>query len=198
MNTKLISKVTGKEFYIVDLITKFTESDHGTIFPNIPLTYRDGRYNKITITYKGLEGKSKNIFKDNKNTISITNIVGPFDNVELHVNSGLINIYKEYQFTICIDYCYYFNINAKLIELDEILPPSDSKMNEIKSLYNKIKSINLVNTEVFESNTVILGDWKINVLTNKPTNPSTDFVELIYNSIKKLYSDGMTKINDSK
>ena len=78
------------------------------------------------------------------------------------------------------------------------MPPSDSKINKIRSLYNKIKSINLVDREVFESNTIILGDWKINVLTNIPTNPSTDFVELIYNSIKKLYSDGMTKINDSK
>ncbi len=198
MNTESISKVTGKEFYIVDLITKFTGSDHGIIFPNIPIVYKDGRYNKITITYDGLEGKSKNIFKDNKNTMSITNIVGPFDNVELNINSGLINVYKEYQFTIYIDNAGYFDINAKLIELDEILPPSDSKINKIRSLYNKIKSINLVDREVFESNTIILGDWKINVLTNIPTNPSTDFVELIYNSIKKLYSDGMTKINDSK
>ena len=37
MNTELISKVTGKEFYIVDLITKFTGSDHGIIFPNRPI-----------------------------------------------------------------------------------------------------------------------------------------------------------------
>lgn len=192
MNTNLISKITGKEFYIIDLITKLSTGDHGLIMPDKSITYMDGRYNKITITYKGDSTVSKKIFNDNKDTITITNILGSFDNVELLINDRIINVYKDYQFTICV--CdKYFDINAKLIELDEVSVADSTRLNEIKSLYNKIKSISLVDRTIFKSNTVILGDWKINVLFNYVG--SVDLTEVIYKGIVKLYSDGMTAIS---
>ncbi len=199
MNKKLISKITGKEFFIVDLITKMVGCDSGLLMPDKAVTYRDGKYNKISITYKGQGSVSKSIFKDNKDSIVITNIFGVFDNAELFLKNNVLNVYKEYQFTIKICDKYIFDINAKLIDLDEIYLSANSRMNEIKSLYNKIKSINLVDRDIFKSNTVILSDWKINILFNN-INTSVDPTELIYKGIEKLYIDGMTKIShiDSK
>lgn len=200
MNTNLISNITGKEFYIVDLITKLSTGDYGLIMPDKPIIYKDGRYNTITITYKGNGTVSKKIFNDNKDAITITSILGSFDNVEFLINDKIINVYKDYQFTICICDKYFFDINAKLIELDEVSVADSTRLNEIKSLYNKIKSISLIDNTIFKSNTVILGYWKINVLFNYVG--SVDLTEVVYKGIAKLLTDGMTKIgpmdSDSK
>lgn len=196
MNKKLISKITGKEFFIVDLITKMVGCDSGLLMPDKAVTYRDGKYNKISITYKGQGSVSKSIFKDN---IVITNIFGVFDNAELFLKNNVLNIYKEYQFTIKICDKYIFDINAKLIDLDEIYLSANSRMNEIKSLYNKIKSINLVDPKVFESKLFSLNNYKFTILDdhNNITNLNdiTPIVKRFSTIIEDFYRGGMSKVS---
>ena len=92
MNTELIQKITGKEYYIVNRIANFTASDYGTIIADENIIYEDGKYNKFSIKYKGKVAVSKTLIKDNKNNIVITDIIGTFDNVELDIKNKLINI----------------------------------------------------------------------------------------------------------
>ena len=195
MNTELIQKITGKEYYIVNRIANFTASDYGTIIADENIIYEDGKYNKFSIKYKGKVAVSKTLIKDNKNNIVITDIIGTFDNVELDIKNKLINLYKEYQFTICVCDRYIFEINAKLVELKDINATGDGKMINIQYMFDKIKSINLVDKTVFKNDKVILGDRSINILTNLDENKLNDsHLDVVYNGIERLYKDGMTEI----
>ena len=194
MNTNLIEKITGKEYYIVNRIANFTASDYGTIIAYENIIYKDGKRNKFSITYKGQGSVSKGVIKEHKNDIVIVDIVGVFDNVELDIKSKLINLYKEYQFTILVCDKYLFEINAKIVDLEEIPATGDGKIINIEYMFNKIKSISLVDKTIFKNDKVILGDRSINILTDIDKGKLDDFTEIVYNGLEKLYTDGMTEI----
>ena len=194
MNTNLIEKITGKEYYIVNRIANFTASDYGTIIAYENIIYKDGKYNKFSITYKGQGAVSKGVIKEHKNDIVIVDIVGVFDNVELDIKSKLINLYKEYQFTILVCDKYLFEINAKIVDLEEIPATGDGKIINIEYMFNKIKSISLVDKTIFKNDKVILGDRSINILIDIAKGKLDDFTEIVYNGLEKLYTDGMTEI----
>lgn len=194
MNTNLIEKITGKEYYIVNRIANFTASDYGTIIAYENIIYKDGKRNKFSITYKGQGVVSKGVIKEHKNDIVIVDIVGVFDNVELDIKSKLINLYKEYQFTILVCDKYLFEINAKIVDLEEIPATGDGKIINIEYMFNKIKSISLVDKTIFKNDKVILGDRSINILTDIAKGKLDDFTEIVYNGLEKLYTDGMTEI----
>ena len=193
MNANLISKITGEEFYIMKLIIRLIGIDSDVIKPSETVTYRDGEYNKISITSKCTHNVSKNVFKDYKDDIAIIDIFGSFKNAELNIKSDLINLYKNYQFTIEIADKWIFKINANLIDTEQISATIDNKLITIKDMFNKIKSIGLVDKNVFKSDTVTLGDYKINVLFNSD-DVNVDLTEVVYTGIRRMYSDGMTKI----
>ena len=48
MNTELISKITSEEFYIIKLLTRLIGINSDAIKPSETVTYRDGKYNKIS------------------------------------------------------------------------------------------------------------------------------------------------------
>jgi len=194
MNTNLIEKITGKEYYIVNRIANFAASDYGTIIAYENIIYKDGKHNKFSITYKGQGAVSKGVIKEHKNDIVIVDIVGVFDNVELDIKSKLINLYKEYQFTILVCDKYLFEINAKIVDLEEIPATGDGKIINIEYMFNKIKSISLVDKTIFKNDKVILGDRSINILTDIAKGKLDDFTEIVYNGLEKLYTDGMTEI----
>lgn len=194
MNTNLIEKITGKEYYIVNRIANFTASDYGTIIAYENIIYKDGKRNKFSITYKGQGTVSKGVIKEHKNDIVIVDIVGVFDNVELDIKSKLINLYKEYQFTILVCDKYLFEINAKIVDLEEIPATGDGKIIDIEYMFNKIKSISLVDKTIFKNDKVILGDRSINILIDIAKGKLDDFTEIVYNGLEKLYTDGMTEI----
>lgn len=194
MNTNLIEKITGKEYYIVNRIANFAASDYGTIIAYENIIYKDGKRNKFSITYKGQGAVSKGVIKEHKNDIVIVDIVGVFDNVELDIKSKLINLYKEYQFTILVCDKYLFEINAKIVDLEEIPATGDGKIINIEYMFNKIKSISLVDKTIFKNDKVILGDRSINILTDIAKGKLDDFTEIVYNGLEKLYTDGMTEI----
>ena len=194
MNTNLIEKITGKEYYIVNRIANFAASDYGTIIAYENIIYKDGKRDKFSITYKGQGAVSKGVIKEHKNDIVIVDIVGVFDNVELDIKSKLINLYKEYQFTILVCDKYLFEINAKIVDLEEIPATGDGKIINIEYMFNKIKSISLVDKTIFKNDKVILGDRSINILTDIDKGKLDDFTEIVYNGLEKLYTDGMTEI----
>ena len=193
MNMELISRITGKEYYIVNLITKLIGDDIDVFEPDKIVTYKDGRYSKIFITSKTPHNVSKNVFKEFKDTITIIDSFGSFNNVELNINSELINLYKNYKFTIKIADKFIFKIDANLIDTEQVPVSSDNRISLIKSMFNKIKSIELVDKDIFKSNTVILKDWYINVLFNS-VDVNVDLTDVVYTGIRRMYYDGMTKI----
>lgn len=195
MNIELISRITGKEYYIVNLITKLIGDDIDVFEPDKIVTYKDGRYSKIFITSKAPHNVSKNVFKEFKDNITIIDSFGSFNNVELNINSELINLYKNYKFTIKIADKFIFKIDANLIDTEQVPVSSDNRLSLIKNMFNKIKSIELVDKGIFKSNTVILKDWYINVLFNRADGVKVDLTEVIYIGIRKMYSDGMAKIS---
>lgn len=175
-------------------IANFTASDYGTIIAYENIIYKDGKRNKFSITYKGQGAVSKGVIKEHKNDIVIVDIVGVFDNVELDIKSKLINLYKEYQFTILVCDKYLFEINAKIVDLEEIPATGDGKIINIEYMFNKIKSISLVDKTIFKNDKVILGDRSINILIDIAKGKLDDFTEIVYNGLEKLYTDGMTEI----
>lgn len=195
MNIELISRITGKEYYIIDLIIKLIGEDIDVFEPDKTVTYRDGRYSKIFITCKSPHNVSKNVFKEFKDTITIIDSFGSFNNAELNINSELINLYKNYKFTIKIADKFIFKIDANLIDTEQVPTSGDNRLSLIKNMFNKIKSIELVDKNIFKSNTVILKDWNINVLFNRAGGTKIDLTEVVYIGIRKMYSDGMIKIS---
>lgn len=193
MNTELISKITGEEFYIIKLLTRLIGINSDAIKPSETVTYRDGKYNKISITSKCAHNMSKNIFKDYKDDIMIIDIFGSFKNAELNIKSDSINLYKNYQFTIEIADKWIFKIDANLIDTEQVSATSDNRLIAIKDMFNKIKSIRLVDKNVFKSDIVTLGDYKINVLFNSD-DVNVDLTDVVYTGIRRMYCDGMTKI----
>ena len=136
---------------------------------------------------------SKNIFKDYKDDIMIIDIFGSFKNAELNIKSDSINLYKNYQFTIEIADKWIFKIDANLIDTEQISATSNNRLITIKDMFNKIKSIALVDKNIFKSDTVTLGDYKINVLFNSD-DVNVDLTDIVYTGIRRMYCDGMTKI----
>ena len=193
MNIDLISKITGEEFYIIKLLTRLISNSCDIIKPYETVTYRDGKYNKISIINKCTHNISKNVFKDYRDDIRIIDIFGSFKNAELNIKSDLINLYKNYQFTIEIADKWIFKIYADLIDTEQISATSDNRLITIKDMFNKIKSIELVDKTIFKSDTVALGDYKINILFNSD-DVNIDLTEVVYTGIRKMYFDGMTKI----
>lgn len=194
MNRELISKITGKEFYIIKLLTRLIGNSDDVIEMDDTVTYRDGKYNKISITCKSPHNVSKNVFKEFKNTILIIDIFGSFNNAELNIKSGSINLYKNYQFTIKIADKWIFKIDANLIDTEEVSVSNDNRLSVIKDMFNMIKSIELIDKSIFKSDTTILGEYKINVLFNSD-DIDIDLTEVVYTGVRNMYFDGMTKIN---
>ena len=194
MNIELISKITGEEFYIIKLLTRLIGSDFNVINPYETINYRDGKYNKISITSKCTHNVSKNIFKEYKDDITIIDIFGSFKNAELNIKTDLINLYRNYQFTIKIADKWIFKIDANLIDTEQVSATSDNRLITIKDMFNKIKSIELVDKNIFKSDTVVLGDYIINVLFNSD-DVNADLTEMVYIGIRKMYFDGMAKIS---
>ena len=79
--------------------------------------------------------------------------------------------------------------------MKDINATGDGKMINIQYMFDKIKSINLVDKTVFKNDKVILGDRSINILTNLDENKLNDsHLDVVYNGIERLYKDGMTEI----
>lgn len=78
--------------------------------------------------------------------------------------------------------------------MEEIPATGDGKIINIEYMFNKIKSISLVDKTIFKNDKVILGDRSINILIDIAKGKLDDFTEIVYNGLEKLYTDGMTEI----
>lgn len=203
MNTNLILKSTGKEFVIIDKLVKFIKYSDCCVFisKSNPLIYKMGDSFIIMST----ESENEIVLDDKiRDIIKITDISEVKNKIELDVSVGVIRLYKIYEFKVSLPNNKYKIVGK--FKTRETNPISSIRMAEfgfgyIRKIYEKIESINLIDSDVFKNDKIILKNYTITMDSQLDNidNIDLDGIKLIVkkfsNVIDDFYKEGMTKVS---
>lgn len=203
MNAELILKSTGKEFVIINELIKFIKySDCIFINKANPLVYKSGD-NSITMS---TENENEVVIDEKiRDTIKIIDISEPKNKIELDVSVGVIRLYETYEFKVSLASDNVYTIKGKF-KTRETAPISSIRMAEfgfgrIRKIYEKIESINLIDSDLFKNDKIVLKNYKITMDSgiDNIDNIDLDGIKLIvkkfYNVIDDFYKEGITKVS---
>ena len=203
MNAELILKSTGKEFVIINELIKFIKySDCIFINKANPLVYKSGD-NSITMS---TENENEVVIDEKiRDIIKIIDISEPKNKIELDVSVGVIRLYKTYEFKVSLASDNVYTIKGKF-KTRETAPISSIRMAEfgfgrIRKIYEKIESINLIDSDLFKNDKIVLKNYKITMDSgiDNIDNIDLDGIKLIvkkfYNVIDDFYKEGITKVS---
>lgn len=198
MNAELILKSTGKEFVIINELIKFIKySDCIFIKKANPLVYKSGD-NSITMS---TENENEVIIDEKiRDIIKIIDISEPKNKIELDVSVGVIRLYETYEFKVSLASDNVYTIKGKF-KTRETAPISSIRMAEfgfgrIRKIYEKIESINLIDSDLFKNDKIVLKNYKITMDSGIDNiyNIDLDGIKLIvkkfYNVIDDFYKEG--------
>ncbi len=201
MNNELILKSTGKEFSIInELIKSIKYSGCVFISKSNPLIYQSGDDSIIMSTDNEYE-----VILDSKigDSIKITDIYEPKDEIELDISVGIVRLYKVYEFIVRFPSGRLYKIKGKF-KIKETKPISSKTMKElgfdrIREIYEKIESINLIDHTLFENDKFIFKDYKFTI-SNDPIkvtylNNIKSIVKKFSDTIDYLYKNGISKVS---
>lgn len=200
MNAELILKSTGKEFVIINELIKFIKySDCIFINKANPLVYKSGD-NSITMS---TENENEVVIDEKiRDIIKIIDISEPKNKIELDVSVGVIRLYETYEFKVSLASDNVYTIKGKF-KTRETAPISSIRMAEfgfgrIRKIYEKIESINLIDSDLFKNDKIVLKNYKI-TMDSGIDNIDLDGIKLIvkkfYNVIDDFYKEGITKVS---
>lgn len=203
MNNELILKSTGKEFHIVNELLKFIKYS-GCVFisSSNPLVYKSGD-NSITMS---TENENEVVIDEKiRDIIKIIDISEPKNKIELDVSVGVIRLYETYEFKVSLASDNVYTIKGKF-KTRETAPISSIRMAEfgfgrIRKIYEKIESINLIDSDLFKNDKIVLKNYKITMDSgiDNIDNIDLDGIKLIvkkfYNVIDDFYKEGITKVS---
>jgi hypothetical protein len=203
MNTNLILKSTGKEFVIINELVKFIKYSDSCVFisKSNPLIYKMGDSSIIMST----ENKNDIILDDKiGDIIKIIDISEQKNKLELDVSVGIIRLYKIYEFKVSLANNKYKIVGK--FKTRETNPISSIRMAEfgfgyIRKIYEKIESINLIDSDIFKNDKVILKNYTITIDSplDNIDNIDLDGIKLIVKRftdiIDNFYKEGMTKVS---
>lgn len=203
MNAELILKSTGKEFVIINELIKFIKySDCIFINKSNPLVYKSGD-NSITMS---TENENEVVIDEKiRDIIKIIDISEPKNKIELDVSVGVIRLYETYEFKVSLASDNVYTIKGKF-KTRETAPISSIRMAEfgfgsIRKIYEKIESINLIDSDLFKNDKIVLKNYKITMDSgiDNIDNIDLDGIKLIvkkfYNVIDDFYKEGITKVS---
>nr|DAW39585.1 MAG TPA: hypothetical protein [Caudoviricetes sp.] len=203
MNAELILKSTGKEFVIINELIKFIKySDCIFINKANPLVYKSGD-NSITMS---TENENEVVIDEKiRDIIKIIDISEPKNKIELDVSVGVIRLYETYEFKVSLASDNVYTIKGKF-KTRETAPISSIRMAEfgfgrIRKIYEKIESINLIDSDLFKNDKIVLKNYKITMDSgiDNIDNIDLDGIKLIvkkfYNVIDDFYKEGITKVS---
>lgn len=203
MNAELILKSTGKEFVIINELIKFIKySDCIFINKANPLVYKSGD-NSITMS---TENENEVVIDEKiRDIIKIIDISEPKNKIELDVSVGVIRLYETYEFKVSLASDNIYTIKGKF-KTRETAPISSIRMAEfgfgrIRKIYEKIESINLIDSDLFKNDKIVLKNYKITMDSgiDNIDNIDLDGIKLIvkkfYNVIDDFYKEGITKVS---
>lgn len=203
MNAELILKSTGKEFVIINELIKFIKySDCIFINKANPLVYKSGD-NSITMS---TENENEVVIDEKiRDIIKIIDISEPKNKIELDVSVGVIRLYETYEFKVSLASDNVYTIKGKF-KTRETAPISSIRMAEfgfgrIRKIYEKIESINLIDSDLFKNDKIVLKNYKITMDSgiDNIDNINLDGIKLIvkkfYNVIDDFYKEGITKVS---
>lgn len=203
MNAELILKSTGKEFVIINELIKFIKySDCIFINKANPLVYKSGD-NSITMS---TENENEVVIDEKiRDIIKIIDISEPKNKIELDISVGVIRLYKTYEFKVSLASDNVYTIKGKF-KTRETAPISSIRMAEfgfgrIRKIYEKIESINLIDSDLFKNDKIVLKNYKITMDSgiDNIDNIDLDGIKLIvkkfYNVIDDFYKEGITKVS---
>ena len=203
MNAELILKSTGKEFVIINELIKFIKySDCIFINKANPLVYKSGD-NSITMSTEN--ENEVVIYEKIRDIIKIIDISEPKNKIELDVSVGIIRLYETYEFKVSLASDNVYTIKGKF-KTRETAPISSIRMAEfgfgrIRKIYEKIESINLIDSDLFKNDKIVLKNYKITMDSgiDNIDNIDLDGIKLIvkkfYNVIDDFYKEGITKVS---
>lgn len=203
MNAELILKSTGKEFVIINELIKFIKySDCIFINKANPLVYKSGDNSITMIT----ENENEVVIDEKiRDIIKIIDISEPKNKIELDVSVGVIRLYETYEFKVSLASDNVYTIKGKF-KTRETAPISSIRMAEfgfgrIRKIYEKIESINLIDSDLFKNDKIVLKNYKITMDSgiDNIDNIDLDGIKLIvkkfYNVIDDFYKEGITKVS---
>lgn len=203
MNAELILKSTGEEFVIINELIKFIKySDCIFINKANPLVYTSGD-NSITMS---TENENEVVIDEKiRDIIKIIDISEPKNKIELDVSVGVIRLYETYEFKVSLASDNVYTIKGKF-KTRETAPISSIRMAEfgfgrIRKIYEKIESINLIDSDLFKNDKIVLKNYKITMDSgiDNIDNIDLDGIKLIvkkfYNVIDDFYKEGITKVS---
>ena len=202
-NAELVLKSTGKEFVIINELVKFIKYSDSCVFisKSNPLIYKMGDSSIIMST----ENKNDIILDDKiGDIIKIIDISEQKNKLELDVSVGIIRLYKIYEFKVSLANNKYKIVGK--FKTRETNPISSIRMAEfgfgyIRKIYEKIESINLIDSDIFKNDKVILKNYTITIDSplDNIDNIDLDGIKLIVKRftdiIDNFYKEGMTKVS---
>lgn len=202
-NAELVLKSTGKEFVIINELIKFIKySDCIFINKDNPLVYKSGD-NSITMSTENENEVA--IDEKIRDIIKIIDISEPKNKIELDVSVSVIRLYETYEFKVSLASDNVYTIKGKF-KTRETAPISSIRMAEfgfgrIRKIYEKIESINLIDSDLFKNDKIVLKNYKITIDSgiDNIDNIDLDGIKLIvkkfYNVIDDFYKEGITKVS---
>lgn len=202
-NAELVLKSTGKEFVIINKLVKFIKYSDSCVFisKSNPLIYKMGDSSIVMST----ESENEIVLDDKiRDIIKITDISETKNKIELDISVGVIRLYKIYEFKVSLPNNKYKIVGK--FKTRETNPISSIRMAEfgfgyIRKIYEKIESINLIDSDVFKNDKIILKNYTITMDSQLDNidNIDLDGIKLIVkkfsNVIDDFYKEGMTKVS---
>lgn len=201
-NAEVILKSTGKEFVIVNELLKFIKySDCVFISASNPLVYQMGDDSIVMST----ENKNDVVLDDKiGDIIKVIDISEPKNKIELDVSVGVIRLYTIYEFKVSLANNKYKIVGK--FKNGETMPISSIRMAEfgfghIRRIYEKIESINLIDSELFKDDKIALKNYTITIDSHLDNINSIGLdgikaiVKRFLDTIDDFYKDGMTKVS---
>lgn len=167
-----------------------------------PLVYKSGD-NSITMS---TENENEVVIDEKiRDIIKIIDISEPKNKIELDVSVGVIRLYETYEFKVSLASDNVYTIKGKF-KTRETAPISSIRMAEfgfgrIRKIYEKIESINLIDSDLFKNDKIVLKNYKITMDSGIDNiyNIDLDGIKLIvkkfYNVIDDFYKEGITKVS---
>lgn len=203
MNAQLVLKSTGKEFVIVNELVKFIKYSDSCVFisKSNPLIYKMGD-SSITMS---TENKNDVVLDDKiGDIIKVIDISEPKNKIELDISVGVIRLYETYEFKVSLASDNVYTIKGKF-KTRETIPISSVRMAEfgfgrIRSIYEKIESVKLIDSNIFKNDKIILKNYTITMDSHLDNIDNIDLdgikaiVKRFYDVIDDFYREGMTKV----
>ena len=203
-NAELVLKSTGKEFVIINKLVKFIKYSDSCVFisKSNPLIYKMGDSSIVMST----ENENEVVLDDKiGDIIKVIDISKPKNKIELDLSVGVIRLYEIYEFKVSLAGDNVYTIKGKF-KTRETAPISSIRMAEfgfgrIRKIYEKIESINLIDSDLFKNDKIVLKNYKITMDSgiDNIDNIDLDGIKLIvkkfYNVIVDFYKEGITKVS---